>query len=213
MRSNSIDTDCENKLFKISQREIAQFLFLKNGKTGGIFAASTVLILLLYGIFLSDLRFVILSIMLLFILIPMVYSFIFIKDMLHPDIAFNTLPHSLNYSTDFDSLIIRIYKKESLNKSESDTGNMQVAGSNLVSGRSQQEKEKETDIDTQKDAVDDEILSVCATKTLNISQLGKPYLGMKNIIYPIGEYGWIFIPYQYLKNDKNLEKLLGYGQE
>lgn len=209
MRSNSIDTDSENKLFKISQREIAQFLFLKNGKTGGIFAACAVLILLLYGILLSDLRFVILSIMLLFILIPMVYAFIFIKDMLHPDIAFNTLPHSLNYSTDLDSLIIKIYKKERLNKSESDAYTMQDGCSNLDDVRSQQDKEEETG----KYTGDNEILCECATKTLNISQLGKPFIGVKNIIYPIGESGWIFIPYQYLKDDKKLEKLLGYGQE
>ena len=59
---------------KISQWEIAQFLFLHKRKNWLILSLIVFLSILITGVVLEDVRVIILSLMLLFIVIPMLYS-------------------------------------------------------------------------------------------------------------------------------------------
>lgn len=160
---------------KISQWEIAQFLFLHKRKYWLILSLIVFLSILITGIVLEDVRVIILSLMLLFIVIPMLYSFIFIKDMLHPDIAFNTLPHTFSIDRESGILSVTVFSKPV--QDQVDT--------------SPEDTEYTTD---SRDIIED----ISFIKEIPLESIGIPYLGLNSAIYPISDTGMIFVP---LKSD------------
>lgn len=163
---------------KISQWEIAQFLFLHKRKNWLILSLIVFLSILITGVVLEDVRVIILSLMLLFIVIPMLYSFIFIKDMLHPDIAFNTLPHTFSIDRESGILSVTVFSKPV--QDQVDTA------------------PEDTDYTTDSHDSRDIVEEISFIKEIPLESVGIPYLGLNSAIYPVSDTGMIFVP---LKSD------------
>lgn len=94
-------------IFKFSKSRLIGFLIIRYGKLWIGLSLFLVFLLAITGVFLSDLRYIILALMVMFIAAPMILALVLINHSLDPDVAFNSLIHSLEI--DDDSLVLRIY--------------------------------------------------------------------------------------------------------
>ena len=97
--------------FKVSGKSLIGYLYLSRLKWTILPIAAILIALLLWAIIAGDIRPAILMLMVVFILIPMIMGFAYISFALHPDIAFNSLPHSVSVSQETECLRITIYPK------------------------------------------------------------------------------------------------------
>ena len=98
----------ESSIFKMPQGAFMGYLAFKHAVIAAIIAGIAVLALAGIGVASTDLRFIILSLMALFILIPMGAAMLYINYALNPEIAFNTLPHSLKLTQ--EGVIVEIFE-------------------------------------------------------------------------------------------------------
>lgn len=104
----------KSRVFYMPHSKMLAYLFSVHGKVWLIVAASIVIALIILSIALHDLRYVICGLMVIFIIIPMIMSFLYLNYALIPAVAFNVLPHSLQL--DGDGINILIYPKKSASK-------------------------------------------------------------------------------------------------
>lgn len=78
------------------QKSLVSALIVIYGKWYIIMAAVGLAALILLSIILWDIRFVIVTLMYLFIILPMLMALLYINYALSPDIAFNILPHNIS---------------------------------------------------------------------------------------------------------------------
>lgn len=83
------------EIFKMPQKSLVSALIVIYGKWYIIMAAAGLAALILLSIILWDIRFVIVTLMYLFIILPMLMAILYINYALSPDIAFNILPHNI----------------------------------------------------------------------------------------------------------------------
>ncbi len=85
----------ESGVFRMPQRILLNHLFRKHGRWWLLVTAAAVVGFISAAFILGDVRFAILALMFAFIIFPMAMAFIYINFSLKPDIAFNSIPHSV----------------------------------------------------------------------------------------------------------------------
>lgn len=109
-------------IIKMSQRQLLAYLFRHFGKIWVIVMTVMAVGLAAIAIILSDLRYAILAMMIVFIIFPAAMAFLYFNYALKPDISFNILSHRIKLTP--SSLEIEIYpyykseEKKKKNKSE-----------------------------------------------------------------------------------------------
>lgn len=98
--------------FHMSQGRMLKVLGLMYGKWWIIAAFTGMTALLTVSILMQDLRWLITALMWIFIIMPMMTAFFYINYSLHPDVAFNVLPHTL--CIEGNHILIDIYAKDGL---------------------------------------------------------------------------------------------------
>lgn len=90
----------QSGVFSIPRSRIFQFLLLKKGRLWVIASLLIAIVMIVTALLVSDARFYILALMIIFLMLPMALAFIILNYSLHPDVAFNILPHKLSLKTD-----------------------------------------------------------------------------------------------------------------
>lgn len=93
----------------MSQRSMLSTLFLRHGK---VWLLPVLLIaggLMATGLILSDVRFMISGLIVVFLILPMLVAYLYINYALIPECAYNVLPHELEARE--DGILFRIYPK------------------------------------------------------------------------------------------------------
>ena len=101
-----------SSIFSISQGALLGHLFRLHGRPWLIGCGVVVAALLLVALLLSDIRFAILALMIVFFIIPMVMSLLYFNYALKYDVSFNALPHSLHLTEKGVEVKIFNYKNE-----------------------------------------------------------------------------------------------------
>ena len=98
-----------SKEIKMSSGKMLSQLYLRDGISWSIVALSGVIVFIILGLTL-DYRFYFLSLIWLFLFIPLIIAFLYFFYGMKPLTAFNCIPHQLNF--DDQNLKIKIYHRE-----------------------------------------------------------------------------------------------------
>lgn len=114
-----MDKTLSTNTFRMSQRSFITLLARKHGLPYAIPALIVIIALIITAVILSDLRYLILALMLLFIVIPMIAALLYINYALSPLRAFNALPHAILLAP--TNIHIKIFpRKKKKNKENED---------------------------------------------------------------------------------------------
>lgn len=164
----------KDEIIKISQKSLLSFIFFQKLRWTLIPLSLILIALILWSFISADFRFAILGLMIIFIIIPLIMAFAYFFYALHPDIAFNTLPHSLNLIKD-EELLIKIYPRN-----------------------------KKTELKFGKSSIETEVINEqpeeIIIKLIPLNSLEKLYIGMSDYILYFNSQGLLFIPENYLNS-------------
>lgn len=91
----------KSTLFKVSQLDLLKAMFMMRLRRGSmmrfivILASISIITLMIVGI-LIDYLWIVVDLMFIFLIIPMIMTFLYINDALFPGTFFNTLPHTID---------------------------------------------------------------------------------------------------------------------
>lgn len=172
--------------FRVSQKTVIGYFLYRHCLWIMIPCVAIVAGLAVWSAISSDLRFAILALMALFIVAPMIIMFEYFFYALHPDIAFNTLPHTISIAEAAGQIRITVYPEA-----------------------------KEKNIKTKEESVtyfqgeQDEIPEPAPfEKIVCIDQLKKPVIGINNTIIGFGDRGLLFVPEKILNANPQLMSLI-----
>lgn len=191
-----------SNIFKISQGSVLMLLALQRGKWWGIFGLAIVVVLILISIALADIRWAIVSAMVIFIIIPMSMAFLYIYYALKPNVVFNVLPHTVE--TTSTGVEITLYEKIEPTPEEGDQGG-EGEKEDTENGTAEDKiKEKSTD-GLENDETKYRELS---KKQYDYSQIGRYELGMNSVIFHLKPEGYMIVPQKAFERQEDFVKMV-----
>lgn len=185
-------SELKSEIFKMPRGKMIGFLFFKYGKWWLIPLVVSSLILIAVGIAFGDLRYMILALMVILIMIPMVMAIVIINHSLHPDIAFNILPHTVEISD--NGILIRILSKEESEESKEEES--EKAKDQLADNDSDKDKSEKKDINEKKDIDIKEGVGAYREiiREIPFSNIGKYDVGLDSVLIYFNKTGFIYLP-------------------
>lgn len=194
----------ESEIFRMSQRALLVTLFRRHGILPAACGAIAALALCAVAFALHDVRYAILALMTVLILIPMLMALLYFNHALHPDVAFNTLPHRLSLGVDGVGITIlpkamekNGKKKNRKKRKNEDSGDAQFAyatppeefdSGHVWSGVCEMKPENHA-----------EETAPAVTKVIGFNRLGRYTVGIDSVLVPVTDSeghseGFIYIP-------------------
>ena len=180
-------------IFRMPGRSFIAWLFRFHGRPWIAACATLCALLAACALIFSDLRFLILALMAVFIITPMAMAFLYINYALHPLVACNTLPHSLRL--DSDSIIITVYARNTAEE------NKETADGEESSGRNPEIGE------------DGDGAGNTVQYAIPLTSFNKYYVVKSGAIFPFtleGKSGFIYIPQSACKSQEDFLDLITY---
>lgn len=191
----------ESEIFRMSQRALLVTLFRRHGILPAACGAIAALALCAVAFALHDVRYAILALMTVLILIPMLMALLYFNHALHPDVAFNTLPHRLSLGVDGVEITILPKAVEKAGKKKysknEDSGDAQFAyATSLEEFDSGHEQSGVCEMKTENHA---EETAPAVTKVIGFNRLGRYTVGIDSVLVPVTGAeghadGFIYIP-------------------
>lgn len=160
----------QTELYNMGRASLLAYLYRKHGRSWSIVLFSGLLALSSWSLLSGDIRFAILALIYLFILVPMVMTFLYFNYALQPDICFNVLPHFLRIDDDVLKICLPPQKDLTSEKKEEEK--------DTIDGNESREESKEKDDNAWID-------SDLKIKSISLSRIGEYEIGFNEIFIKI----------------------------
>lgn len=189
----------KSRVFHMPHSKMLAYLFSAYGRVWLIISGLIVIALIILSIALHDIRFLICGLMFIFIIIPMIMSFLYLNYALSPEVALNVLPHSLQL--DREGVKIFIYpKSEQPKRGEgSDKDDLQESG---LTPQDRKEPQDMTDSDMKEEQPDPVVRFTGYADLINYT------VGLDCIYFKLKGNGFLYIPTSAFENQTQFNEFV-----